>query len=256
MEKTGKKTSLKRTGTLLSCLLLCILVLAGCGRSLVITTGFRHGEVFRLGKEKCRIAEMKVYLLDLQKQSEAMYGDAIWESEAKEDLQQAVKDQALAQLTRVKALKSMGVSMNIMLTNEEEDLAAAARNKYFAALSQEEKKYIGLDEKKILKVFEDYALAERMWKSFGDSALQEYEKFFEKTQCDLNIKYWQKVSLKKIEGDPQAPGFIECCEEQFAKDRAFLTEETEEDGADWPAPPAWCSFFFLSLPAGSSISEM
>ena len=178
MEKTGIKTSLKRTGALLSCLLLCILVLAGCGRSLVITTGFRHGEVFRLGKEKCRIAEMKVYLLDLQKQSEAMYGDAIWESEAKEDLQQAVKDQALAQLTRVKALKSMGVSMNIMLTNEEEDLAAAARNKYFAALSQEEKKYIGLDEKKILKVFEDYALAERMWKSFGDSALQEYEKFF------------------------------------------------------------------------------
>lgn len=232
MEKTGIKTSLKRTGALLSCLLLCILVLAGCGRSLVITTGFRHGEVFRLGKEKCRIAEMKVYLLDLQKQSEAMYGDAIWESEAKEDLQQAVKDQALAQLTRVKALKSMGVSMNIMLTNEEEDLAAAARNKYFAALSQEEKKYIGLDEKKILKVFEDYALAERMWKSFGDSALQEYEKFFEKTQCDLNIKYWQKVSLKKIEGDPQAPGFIECCEEQFAKDRAFLTEETEEDGAE------------------------
>ena len=203
MEKTGIKTSLKRTGALLSCLLLCILVLAGCGRSLVITTGFRHGEVFRLGKEKCRIAEMKVYLLDLQ-----------------------------AQLTRVKALKSMGVSMNIMLTNEEEDLAAAARNKYFAALSQEEKKYIGLDEKKILKVFEDYALAERMWKSFGDSALQEYEKFFEKTQCDLNIKYWQKVSLKKIEGDPQAPGFIECCEEQFAKDRAFLTEETEEDGAE------------------------
>ena len=216
MEKTGIKTSLKRTGALLSCLLLCILVLAGCGRSLVITTGFRHGEVFRLGKEKCRIAD----------------GDAIWESEAKEDLQQAVKDQALAQLTRVKALKSMGVSMNIMLTNEEEDLAAAARNKYFAALSQEEKKYIGLDEKKILKVFEDYALAERMWKSFGDSALQEYEKFFEKTQCDLNIKYWQKVSLKKIEGDPQAPGFIECCEEQFAKDRAFLTEETEEDGAE------------------------
>lgn len=231
MEKNGIKTSLRRAGTSLFFLLLCILVLAGCGRSLVITTGFRHGEVFRLGKERCKIAEMRVYLLDLQKQCEAMYGEAIWESEAKEDLQQAVKDQALARLTRVKALKGIGISRNIMLTKEEEDLAAAARDKYFAALSPEEKKYIGLEGKKLLKVFEDYALAERMWKSFGDTAVQEYEKYFEKTQCDLNIRYWQKVSLKKIEGDPQAPGFIECCEEQFAKDRAFL-EDPVENGAE------------------------
>lgn len=232
MEKNGMRTALKRAGVLLSCLLLLALVLGGCGRSLVITTGFGRGEVFRLGKEKCRITEMRVYLLDLQKQSEAMYGEAIWESEAKEDLQQAVKDQALAQLTRVKALKDIGVSMNIMLTNEEEELAAKARQKYFASLSPEEKKYIGLDEKKLRRVFEDYALAERMWKSFGDSARQEYEEYFKRTQCDLNKKYWQKVSLKKIEGDPKAPGFIECCEEQFAKDRAFLSEETEESALE------------------------
>ena len=226
------RTALKRAGALLFCLLLCAVVLAGCGRSLVITTGFRRGEVFRLGKESCRIGEMRVYLLDLQKQSEAMYGDAIWESESKEELQQAVKDQALAQVTRVKALKDIGVSMNIMLTNEEKDLAAAAQKKYYDSLTQEEKKFIGLDEKKLLRVFEDYALAERMWKSFGDSAQQEYEDYFEKTQCDLNIKYWQKISLKKVEGDPRAPGFIECCEEQFAKDHAFLTEESGTDSAE------------------------
>ena len=132
------------------CAVLCTLLLAGCGRSLVITTGFGKGQVFRLGKTRGKAGELRVYMLDLQKESENLYGDAIWMSADSEKMQEAVKSQALARLTRVKALGQMAISRDVMLTNLEEDLAQQAERNYFAGLSEEEKKYLDLSEKELL----------------------------------------------------------------------------------------------------------
>lgn len=211
------------------CILLCALLLCGCGRSLVITTGFGRNDVFRLGKSSCKMAELRVYLLDLQKQSEALYGEAIWESADREGLQQAVREQALAQITRVKALNLIGVSRNVMLTTEEERLAEEAEHNYYAGLSTAEQKYIDLDEKNLQRMFREYALAEKTWKSLGDSAEDEYEAFYEKTQCDLNVKLWQGVSLKKLEGDVDAPGFSACYRQKFAEE-VPAEESAEQSG--------------------------
>ncbi len=198
------------------CAVLCTLLLAGCGRSLVITTGFGRGEVFRLGKTRGKTGELRLYMLDLQKESENLYGDAIWMSADSEKMQEAVKSQALAQLTRVKALGQMAISRDVMLTNLEEDLARQAEQNYFAGLSEEEKKYLDLSEKELLNIMKEYALAARMWYSLGDSAEETYEKYYSGTQCDLNTKLWQKITLKKVEGDPAAPGFAQCYKETFA----------------------------------------
>ena len=198
------------------CAVLCTLLLAGCGRSLVITTGFGRGEVFRLGKTRGKTGELRLYMLDLQKESENLYGDAIWMSADSEKMQEAVKSQALARLTRVKALGQMAISRDVMLTNLEEDLAQQAERNYFAGLSEEEKKYLDLSEKELLNIMKEYALAARMWYSLGDSAEETYEKYYSGTQCDLNTKLWQKITLKKVEGDPAAPGFAQCYKETFA----------------------------------------
>lgn len=206
-------------------LLFCALLLTGCGRSLVITTGFGRNEVFRLGKDRCRAAEVRVYLLDLQKQSESLFGDAIWDSGDSAALQQAVKDQALAQITRVKALNAIGISRNLMLSSGEGEQADKAGHDYYMALSEEEKKYIDLDEKKLQRMFREYALAEKTWSSLGDSAEMIYEQFVETTQCDLNTVLWQGMSLKKLEGEADAPGFAACY-------RAMFPEEEKAAPAD------------------------
>jgi len=214
------------------CVMLCLAaLLSGCGRSLVITTGFGRNEVFRLGKNRCRLAEVRVYLLDLQKQNETLYGTAIWDSGDREEIQQAVKDQALAQITRVKALNRIGVSRNVMLSKDETDRAVNAEHEYYAALSEEEKKYIGLDEHNLQRMFQEYALAEKTWRSLGDSAEEVFEEFYQNTQCDLNTKLWQKVSLKKQEGDPDAPGFAQCYRAMFPEEDREA-EQTEEEKAD------------------------
>ena len=198
------------------CAVLCTLLLAGCGRSLVITTGFGKGQVFRLGKTRGKTGELRVYMLDLQKESENLYGDAIWMSADSEKMQEAVKSQALARLTRVKALGQMAISRDVMLSNLEEDLAQQAERNYFAGLSEEEKKYLDLSEKELLNIMKEYALAARMWYSLGDSAEETYEEYYSGTQCDLNTKLWQKITLRKVEGDPAAPGFAQCYKETFA----------------------------------------
>lgn len=212
------------------CIMLCLVFITGCGRSLVITTGFRRGEVFRLGNEKCMIAQVSVYLLDLQKQNEKLYGSAVWESSDKEALQQSVKEQALSQITRVKALKRIAVSRNVMLSNDEKLLAEQFERSYYDGLSEDEKKYIGLDEKGLLKAVNEYVLADKVYRSLGENAEKVYEEFFDKTQCDLNTKYWQKVKLKKVEGNIEAPGLWECYQTYFGEERVKEAEEAGETG--------------------------
>lgn len=197
------------------CAMLCLAVLTGCGRSLIITTGFGRGDIFRIGSQSCKISEVRVYMLNLQKENERLFGNAIWESESSADLQEAVREQALAQVTRVKALNQLAVERNVMLTDTETGLAQQAEHDYYAGLSEEEIKYIDLDERNLQRMFCEYALADKTWTSLGEKAEKTYKEFYEKTQCDLNTRYWQTVKLEKIKGDLQAPGFAACYEAAF-----------------------------------------
>ena len=215
----------------LLCALLCAVLLAGCGRSLIITTGFGRGDAFRIGSESCKISEVRVYLLDLQKENERLFGKTLWESENSPELQEAVKEQALARITRVKALNQLAVKRNVMLTDLEKREAEEAEHNYYAALSAAEIKYIDLDEKNLQRMFREYALADKTWTSLGETAEQTYGEFYDKTQCDLNTKYWQTVTLKRIEGDLQAPGFADCYEAVFANAAAGGDQGSTQEAA-------------------------
>ena len=219
----------RRIITAVLCALLCTAFLSGCGRSLIITTGFGRGEVFRIGSEGCRIPEVRVYMLDLQKENERLFGKAIWEGENSAELQDAVREQALSQITRVKALNQIAVERNVMLTDLEKRQAEEAEHNYYAALSPAEIKYIGLDEKKLQRMFSEYALADKTWTSLGDSAVETYEDFYEKTQCDLNTKYWQTVKLKKIDGNLDAPGSADCYKAVFGTPEQDSAKDSTQD---------------------------
>lgn len=223
----------RRIITAVLCALLCTAFLSGCGRSLIITTGFGRGEVFRIGSEGCKISEVRVYMLDLQKENERLFGKAIWEGGNSAELQDAVREQALSQITRVKALNQIAVERNVMLTDLEKRQAEEAEHNYYAALSAAEIKYIGLDEKKLQRMFREYALADKTWTSLGDSAVETYEDFYEKTQCDLNTKYWQTVKLKKIDGNLDAPGFADCYKAVFGTpEQDSAQDSTQETAAE------------------------
>jgi hypothetical protein len=229
----GLELKKRRIITAVLCALLCTAFLSGCGRSLIITTGFGRGEVFRIGSEGCKISEVRVYMLDLQKENERLFGKAIWEGGNSAELQDAVREQALSQITRVKALNQIAVERNVMLTDLEKRQAEEAEHNYYAALSAAEIKYIGLDEKKLQRMFREYALADKTWTSLGDSAVETYEDFYEKTQCDLNTKYWQTVKVKKIDGNLDAQGFADCYKAVFGTpEQDSAQDSTQETAAE------------------------
>jgi hypothetical protein len=120
-----------------------------------------------------------------------------------------------------------------MLTDTETGLAQQAEHDYYAGLSEEEIKYIDLDERNLQRMFCEYALADKTWTSLGEKAEQTYKEFYEKTQCDLNTKYWQTVKVKKIDGNLDAPGFADCYKAVFGTpEQDSAQDSTQETAAE------------------------
>lgn len=59
-------------------LLICSLLLSGCGQRLVMTRGFEKDELFRIGNTNCLLSEYNVFLLNLQKHCERTFGHEVW----------------------------------------------------------------------------------------------------------------------------------------------------------------------------------
>ena len=69
-------------------LLMCtalLLPVSGCSKSgaqtkLVLTTGFKRDEIFRIETMSCTLPEVLVYLTNTQDQYESVYGKEIWKN--------------------------------------------------------------------------------------------------------------------------------------------------------------------------------
>ncbi len=152
----------------------CILVLtgmlcfsafffAGCGSS---SSGSRSsGSVFTVGKENCSKEDVKVIILQYQKNYSSMFGVDLWTSGQvdRNELEDYIRNSAVSQLARVYALDSAGEGLGIVLTEEEKQQASLAASEYSESISKEEKTYLGISESDLGKLFERYLLAEKAY---------------------------------------------------------------------------------------------
>ena len=58
-------------------IMICMLLLSGCGKRLVMTRGYGKDELFRIGNTNCTLPEYNVFLLNLQKQCERTFGSDV-----------------------------------------------------------------------------------------------------------------------------------------------------------------------------------
>ncbi len=203
---------------------LCLL-LTGCGNRLVITRGFADDELFRIGAGSCREGEYMVYLLDLQKHCERMFGSTIWAEDTDGTLKESVRSKALAEVSRVKTLGLLAVEDNIMLTNEEQQRCARAASDYYAALSEDEKTAVGLTEAQLQKMMEEYALADKVYRSLGSAYAERLDAYMQGLDSDMNLPLWDQLTVRKVYGDAEAMGFKEYYTAYFGQD----VQETESD---------------------------
>ena len=182
-------------------LLVCAVLSAGCGR-IIMTTGYADDQVFQMGGKYTGIGEVRVYLLDQIKNCQALLeSGSLSEAEAA-DMKESIKNKAISQISRVKALNFMAIADNIMLTDEEEQKAADAAQRYFNALSAKERAWLLMDAEELTAMFREYALADKVWQSLGDSFEDRYNTFIRSLDSDLNLKLWNSIEIEPV--DPEA----------------------------------------------------
>lgn len=154
--------------------MIMVFLLAGCGdgirigsdneTKIVLTTGFKRDEVFRIEKTSCTLAEMMIYLTNTKNQYENTFGDEIWEASYNgETLKENIKETVLAKLARIKALNLLAAEYGIEPDNEERDMAARAAHAYYTSLNDKEKNLMYADEELICRMYEEYALSEKVY---------------------------------------------------------------------------------------------
>ena len=139
----------------------------------VLTTGFARDEVFHIEKSVCKKPEMMLYLVTLQNQYEKVYGPEIWdvkiEDGSSEDnaegrnLEENVKDNALARLAQIKTMNLMASSYGTTLTTEEVEIVGEAAKEFYDSLNETEKSLMEVDYDTVFNAYTEYAIAQKLY---------------------------------------------------------------------------------------------
>ncbi|MDE7417359.1 MAG: peptidylprolyl isomerase [Lachnospiraceae bacterium] len=153
-------------------LLAVVLIMTGCkskwneygNTKIVLTTGFDKDEVFRIDKTSCRLPEVMVYLTNTKNQYEQALGSQIWQTSYEgETLEENLKETVLARIARIKAMNLLAEKYGISLSDEETGNAAKAAEQYYTSLNEKERELLAVDEKILRMMYEEYALAGKVY---------------------------------------------------------------------------------------------
>ncbi len=162
MRKRGK-TITKLGAALMSLLLFC----TACGEgstTVVLTTGFKKDEVFKIESVSCTLPEIMIYLTNTQNQYETVYGRQIWETSLDGiTLEENVKETVLARMAQVKSMNLLAQSKGVTLDEYELALADQAANEYFQSLNETEISLMGIAHENVKKLYQEYALARKVY---------------------------------------------------------------------------------------------
>lgn len=149
--------------------LFCMLLQSGCsigGHSILFMDGMGSQDVFRIGDTVCKLTEAKVYLANYQNIYGKSYGMDLWEQGFQtEKLKRYVKDTTLSQMARIICMDFLAKEQAISLTEEEYKSIKEAAGEYYQSLNEAELLYKGASESDIASMYEDYALANKVYQS-------------------------------------------------------------------------------------------
>lgn len=150
---------------------------AGCrigGKEIVVTSGVGSKDVFKIGGNSCNQTEAKVYLANYQNIYGKSYGIDLWEQGfQKKKLKQYVKEVALSEMTKIICMDLLAENQGIALTTEEKARIKDAAAKYYESLNEAELTYTGASQSDIESMYEDYALANKVYQSLTQSVDEE-----------------------------------------------------------------------------------
>lgn len=158
----------KRLAVLLLTLLLTA-ALSGCKENssdtrLVLYTGFKEGEVFRIETISCMLPEVMVYLTNTQQQYESVFGSRIWDADLSGiTLEENIKETVLAHLAQIKTMNLLAQKHGVELDAAELEKVKEAAAVYYESLNETERAALGVDEGTIEELYAEFALADKVY---------------------------------------------------------------------------------------------
>ncbi len=163
MRHRNKKIKVMIAGLTLCVSLLC----SGCSigsRQIYFDSASGRQTIFKIAGKSCPQEEALVYLANYKNLYGKIYDTDLWGEEYDTDtMESSIKDAVLTHLTKVYALDVYAQDNDISLTDKELDKVNEAAKTYFESLSRAEKKYTGVSKKEITAMYENYALAEKVY---------------------------------------------------------------------------------------------
>ncbi len=167
MSNAKKRAGGRRIAALLCAGMLAFGLSAGCGKGDALhVPQIMSKQVLKVDGESYSLAEAKVYLVNYQNLYGTVAGVNLWQQESQQEmLEDYIKNLTMAQLTKILSMDSLAKSRKIDL--EEEELAGVdkAAKAYFESLSEAELAYLEVSQTDIQRLYKDYALAQKLYKS-------------------------------------------------------------------------------------------
>lgn len=214
---------------------LMLLTLSGCEKGegevkLVLTTGFKKDEIFRIETMSCTLPEVMVYLTNTQEQYESVYGAEIWKTNLNGvTLEESIKETVLAQLAQIKTMNLLAQQQGVSLDEAELEKAGEAAGAYFSSLNEAEQEAMQVTEETIRQLYSELALANKVYEYIIKDINPEIsdDEARSITIQDILIKtYSQDGTGKRIEYEESAR------EDAYRRAREILLL-AEEEGNDF-----------------------
>lgn len=207
----------KKIGVLILTASLLSAALSGCtiGNTEIVfnrnTVG--RNDVFSINGVNCTKEEAKLYLSNYKNIYGNEHGMDLWEHDFGEDGEQSslevyVKDITLSELANVMCMNQLAQKQNITLTAEESGLVSKAAEEYYASLTQEEIRYMGITKSKLRDYYEKYAVAKKVYNQLTQGINEEV------SDDEARVMQVQQIFVKD-------------------KDKAKTVQQKLEQGADF-----------------------
>lgn len=144
-----------------------VLSAAGCSKNdTILVPKISAKQVIKVDGESYSLPQAKVYLANYKNLYGTVAGVNLWEQESQsQSLGDYVKDLTVSQMTKILSMDSLAKSRNIDLDETEKTNVQKAAKAYYDSLNELEISYLEVDETDIQKLYEDYSLAQKLYKS-------------------------------------------------------------------------------------------
>jgi foldase protein PrsA len=132
---------------------------------IIISIGFDKEEVFRLDTLSCMKSEIYVYLADMQVEYEDAFTASFWTymNENEETMGMRLIDNAVANISQIKAMHLLADKRGISLDKEEIQKASQAAATYYSSLNTNEIDVLMVNEDNLFEMYKEYALANKVY---------------------------------------------------------------------------------------------